>query len=58
MEVTAPHRGTMMLERDMAPGRLAKARQRLKRAVSHQRCQGGALVAMVGCPHDPCMRRV
>jgi len=34
----------------MAPCRLAKARQRLKRAVSHQRCQGGALVAMGGCP--------
>jgi hypothetical protein len=42
----------------MAPCRLAKARQCLQRAVSHQHCQGGALVAMVGCPRHPCMRRV
>ena len=47
--MTEPHRGTGMLERHVTAGRLAKAGQRLKFALGHQRCQGGA---MQGICHD------
>src|SRR4029450_4127282 len=42
-EVAEPHGVAVMLERDMAAGRSAKAGKRLKLALGHQRCQGGAL---------------
>src|SRR5437764_3017648 len=42
-QAAEPHGVAVMLERDMAAGRSAKAGQRLKLALGYQRCQGGAL---------------
>jgi hypothetical protein len=47
IQVAEPHGVAVMLERNMAAGRSAKAGQRLKLALGHQRCQGGALQGVV-----------